>query len=101
MPPVGGEADYRALVPDPQRLIDLPRGFSYRVISSLADWMDDGWRVPDRADGMGRSGSTTGAWRSTSAKTLVVALAVNRSFDRAGTKRERCPSGGALFASIL
>ncbi len=53
MPPVGGEADYGALVPDPQGLIDLPRGFSYRVISSLGDRMDDGFRVPDRADGMG------------------------------------------------
>ena len=41
------------LVPDPAGLLDLPRGFSYRVISRLGDAMDDGGTVPDRADGMG------------------------------------------------
>jgi hypothetical protein len=44
---------YGALVPDPGGLLDLPAGFSYRVISRVGDTMDDGWRVPDRADGMG------------------------------------------------
>lgn len=49
----GGFAGYGALVPDPAGLIDLPQGFSYRVISRLGDKMDDGGTVPDRADGMG------------------------------------------------
>ncbi|QQN73318.1 alkaline phosphatase PhoX [Croceicoccus sp. YJ47] len=44
---------YGPLVPDPAGLMDLPEGFSYRVISRLGDAMDDGARVPDRADGMG------------------------------------------------
>lgn len=44
---------YGALEPDPAGLLDLPRGFSYRVISSFGDTMDDGLVVPDRADGMG------------------------------------------------
>ena len=44
---------YGALQPDPAGLLDLPQGFSYRVISSLGDAMDDGFTVPDRADGMG------------------------------------------------
>jgi uncharacterized protein len=44
---------YGALVPDPGGLLDLPKGFSYRVISQFGDRMDDGHRVPDRADGMG------------------------------------------------
>ena len=48
-----GTTGYGALVPDPQGLIDLPQGFSYRVISSLGDAMSDGGSVPDRADGMG------------------------------------------------
>jgi secreted PhoX family phosphatase len=48
-----GVAGYGPLVPDPQGLIDLPAGFSYRVISSLGDAMSDGGTVPDRADGMG------------------------------------------------
>ena len=49
----GGFAGYGALGPDPAGLIDLPQGFSYRVISRLGDAMDDGGKVPDRADGMG------------------------------------------------
>lgn len=48
-----GFAGYGALVPDPAGLLDLPEGFSYRVISRLGDAMDDGGTVPDRADGMG------------------------------------------------
>lgn len=34
-------------------MLDLPEGFSYRVLSSLGDAMDDGGTVPDKADGMG------------------------------------------------
>jgi uncharacterized protein len=53
---------YGALVPDPNGLLDLPPGFSYRIISSLGDRMDDGDTVPDRADGMGCfSGRTRGS----------------------------------------
>ena len=44
---------YGPLVPDPARLLDLPTGFSYRIISKLRDRMSDGHFVPDRADGMG------------------------------------------------
>jgi len=44
---------YGPLVADPAGLLDLPGGFSYRVISQLDDRMDDGFTVPDRADGMG------------------------------------------------
>jgi len=41
------------LVPDPNGLLDLPEGFSYRLVSSLGDSMSDGGTVPDKADGMG------------------------------------------------
>jgi hypothetical protein len=44
---------YGALRPDPAGLLDLPDGFTYRVISQLGDRMDDGFVVGDRADGMG------------------------------------------------
>jgi secreted PhoX family phosphatase len=46
-------AGYGPLVPDPGGLLDLPKGFSYRLLSSLGDPMDDGGTVPDHADGMG------------------------------------------------
>ncbi|QDH35896.1 alkaline phosphatase PhoX [Porphyrobacter sp. YT40] len=52
-PAAGGFAGYGPLRPDPAGLLDLPEGFSYRVISRLGDAMDDGGTVPDRADGMG------------------------------------------------
>ncbi|UTW60321.1 DUF839 domain-containing protein [Kordiimonas sp. SCSIO 12603] len=44
---------YGPLIKDPDGLFDLPKGFSYKVISKLGDKMSDGWTVPDRADGMG------------------------------------------------
>lgn len=44
---------YGPLEADPAGLLDLPRGFGYRVISAFGDRMDDGFIVPDRADGMG------------------------------------------------
>ncbi len=44
---------YGPLQSDPARLIDLPKGFSYRVISRLGNIMDDGLPVPNKADGMG------------------------------------------------
>ena len=44
---------YGALVRDPNNLIDLPKGFSYRVISRFGNIMDDGFLVPSAGDGMG------------------------------------------------
>ena len=43
---------YGHLQHDTQRLFDLPLGFSYRVIGRAGDFMDDGLRMPGRADGM-------------------------------------------------
>lgn len=37
---------------DPARILDLPEGFSYRVISRTGDAMDDGLLVPGKPDGM-------------------------------------------------
>ncbi|WP_394729686.1 alkaline phosphatase PhoX [Altererythrobacter sp. GH1-8] len=44
---------YGSLKSDPAGILDLPEGFSYRIISCLGDAMDDGELVPDRGDGMG------------------------------------------------
>jgi secreted PhoX family phosphatase len=43
----------RDLVPDPEGLLDLPEGFSYRVLSQMGDLMSDDYRVPGRPDAMG------------------------------------------------
>lgn len=46
-------AGYGPLQADPAGVLDLPEGFSYRVISRLGVAMSDGGTVPDQADGMG------------------------------------------------
>lgn len=45
-------AGYGRLLPDPKGLLDLPEGFSYRILSAFGDPMSDGFTVPGRADGM-------------------------------------------------
>lgn len=49
---------YGKLTRDPKNIIDLPKGFSYEVISEFGELMSDGLHVPDRADGMGCIGLT-------------------------------------------
>lgn len=41
-----------ALLEDPQGVLDLPAGFSYRVFSKTGEKMDDGFLVPAKHDGM-------------------------------------------------
>ena len=43
---------YGKLIPDPARILDLPKGFSYKVVSITGDPMNDGLRTPGRPDGM-------------------------------------------------
>ena len=52
--PASSQATSHApLVPDPNGMLDLQEGFSYRILSKKGDAMDDGLNVPDSADGMG------------------------------------------------
>ena len=62
MTPAGGADVYGELVADPAGILDLPRGFSYRILSRLGDLMSDGGRVPDNADGMGCFDLGNGKW---------------------------------------
>lgn len=43
---------YGALTSDSEQVLKLPAGFSYKVISTKGDQMDDGLVVPGAADGM-------------------------------------------------
>ncbi|KAB2892468.1 MAG: DUF839 domain-containing protein, partial [Kofleriaceae bacterium] len=43
---------YGELVPDPGGIMDLPPGFSCRVISRRGDLMSDGYLTPAKPDGM-------------------------------------------------
>lgn len=40
------------LLPDPDGILDLPKGFAYKVIARMGDRMDDGFLMPGLADGM-------------------------------------------------
>ncbi len=43
---------YGALVPDPDKILDLPKGFKYSIVSHTGDAMTDGLLVPAAPDGM-------------------------------------------------
>jgi hypothetical protein len=43
---------FGSLIPDPDKIFDLPKGFSYQIISQHGQEMSDGFFVPHRADGM-------------------------------------------------
>ena len=45
-------AGYGPLVPDPARLLDLPRGFTYRIVSREGQPMSDGLLTPAAFDAM-------------------------------------------------
>ncbi|WP_029416116.1 alkaline phosphatase PhoX [Brevundimonas bacteroides] len=44
---------YGPLVADPNGMLDLPQGFSYRILSQSGETMSDGLVVPGQFDGMG------------------------------------------------
>lgn len=46
------DGPYGPLVKDPRGICDLPRGFSYTLISATGEKMDDGLLVPGQHDGM-------------------------------------------------
>lgn len=50
--PTSGFGGYGPLVPDPNGILDLPRGFHYEIISREGDLMTDGAKIPGAFDGM-------------------------------------------------
>lgn len=51
---------YGPLVKDPDKILDLPRGFSYKLLSQLGDPMTDGYKTPGKPDGMAAFESPAG-----------------------------------------
>jgi secreted PhoX family phosphatase len=49
----GAARGYGALRPDPAGILDLPPGFSYRIVSRAGDKLANGAALPDRFDGTG------------------------------------------------
>lgn len=55
-------AGFGELVSDPAGLLDLPPGFSYKIIDRLGDAMTDGYLVPGAPDGMACFPGPEGTW---------------------------------------
>ena len=55
-----GAATHDGLVRDPKGVLDLPAGFSYRVLSRSGERMSDGFVVPGKPDAMGVFGIAEG-----------------------------------------
>jgi len=49
--PIAPRIGYGELVPDPKGILNLPKGFSYKIISRQGETMTDGLLVPGKADG--------------------------------------------------
>jgi secreted PhoX family phosphatase len=47
------ESGYGPLAKDPEKIMDLPKGFSYKIIARSGERMTDGFFVPGHPDGMG------------------------------------------------
>lgn len=93
----GGAADgpmssghFGPLVRDPGGVLDLPAGFSYRIVSRTGETMSDGLLVPGAPDGMG-------AFPGPDGKTIVV-----RNHELTNSTPEKGPYGPAneLFGQL-
>jgi len=51
---------YGPLLSDPDGILDLPNGFSYRIIARIGEEMNDGLLTPGRPDGMAAFGTDNG-----------------------------------------
>ena len=50
--PHSNDVGYGPLLPDPKGVLNLPKGFTYQIISKQGNTMSDGLLVPGKADGM-------------------------------------------------
>ncbi|MEE2749824.1 MAG: alkaline phosphatase PhoX, partial [Myxococcota bacterium] len=60
--PRRAQADYGDLLRDPEGVLDLPYGFSYSVLDSRGEAMDDGYKVPGKPTGIACVEDADGNW---------------------------------------
>ncbi|MFK7790534.1 MAG: alkaline phosphatase PhoX [Phycisphaeraceae bacterium] len=84
------DAGFGPLIKDPKRILDLPAGFSYSIISRKGEVMDDGFYVPAKHDGMATFPGPDGL-------TLIV-----RNHEITGPNNKLGPFGrnGELFGKV-
>jgi uncharacterized protein len=60
---MGGKGGYGPLVPDPDGVLDLPKGFSYKILSREGDELPSGeGKVPSNFDGMAAFATKGSTW---------------------------------------
>lgn len=82
---------FGAPVPDPAGILDLPRGFSYKIVSQFGQTMSDGRQVPNSADGMGCTALSDGR----------LCLMRNHELGADELKHGACPVGTAGDAAAF
>jgi secreted PhoX family phosphatase len=58
----GSFRGYGELIPDPNGILDLPRGFQYRILSRTGEALSNGGVVPSGHDGMATFEAARGTW---------------------------------------
>lgn len=72
---------YGSLVPDPKKILNLPKGFRYKILARSGEKMNDGFLVPGRPDGMG-------AFAGSKGRVLLV-----RNHENSAHEKEHSPFG--------
>ncbi len=91
--------DFGALIPDPEGVLDLPAGFSHRVISRAGSEMSDGLLLPGCADGMAAFTAADGRVRLVRNHELDARQGAKRgtAFGEHNTRLGKQLSVGALY----
>lgn len=82
---------YGDLIPDPKGILDLPKGFSYQIISKRGSVMSDGFKLPGMPDGMA-------AFSGTGEKIIIIR---NHELGHKETKLSPYAQGKPLPKEIL
>jgi len=85
----GNESPFGPLIPDPRKRLDLPDGFSYRILSRTGDTMDDGLLVPGAHDGMAAFQTSKDLITLICNHELTVDQAASSAFGKDGSRLDR------------
>ena len=86
----GPKIGYGPLIEDPNGMLDLPRGFSYKILSREGTVRPDGLKTPSRFDGMGAFSDRDGGSRlvrnheCSPTATIKVVAPPERTYDPGG-----------------
>lgn len=88
------------LLPDPQGVMDLPAGFTYRLFSRTGEIMNDGFLVPGMCDGMGAFPGPNGTIRLVRNHEVIPGDKRPTAYGPDGAAFARLPGGRAYDEGI-